>query len=405
VAGSTIRAGHADQEGWSQVAEPTVDRRARRGPRSGGSRPGRAAADGRAEAIDQAVVRTRESVRDRAVRLTPLLVLVIAIVLVMLGQLAEDLADTEPLQLLARPLDAQRRWTLIVAVVYMLVIGRIIERMVNRSLATLDALINVDPDRFRDYMARMRRPGLGVDLILLAISAGVVLVLFLALRTSLPIDDTVTNTPVYLPANGVMAIAIVVQYTLVGWAVLALVWSTISRARALGELSREPLEIDVFDTSNVLPLGNIALATALAPAGVIVILLFGFGAPSMAVSWTLLLLVTLASLLALLLPLRGIHRQMDAAKESALASLNARLRASYEEASAAVPPSPEDTTRLNHRVATLVNLRKTVGEMTTWPFRDTLALGRAVLIATAPLIYTVINELITFFVIGPLTRS
>ena len=346
----------------------------------------------------------RASVRDRAIRLSPVLVLVVAVVLVILGQLAEDLADTEPLQLLT-PLSAQRRWTLIVAVVYMLVIGRVIERMVNRSLATLDALVHVDPERFRDYMSRMRRPGLAVDLILLAASAAVVIVLFLALKTSLPIDDGVTNAPVFLPANGAIAAAILVQYTLVGWAVLALVWSTISRARALGELSQEPLEIDVFDTTNVLPLGNIALATALAPAGVIVILLFGFGAPSMAVSWTLLVLVTLASLLALLLPLRGIHRQMDAAKEAALSTLNVRLRESYQAASAATPPSPEITTQLNHRVSTLVNLRKTVGEMTTWPFRDTLALGRAVLIATAPLIYTVINELITVFLIGPLTRG
>jgi hypothetical protein len=137
---------------------------------------------------------------------------------------------------------------------------------------------------------------------------------------------------------------------------------------------------------------------------VIVILLLGLGAPSMPISWTLLVLVTLASLFALLLPLRGIHRQMDDAKEAALSTLNARLRTSYEEASGSVPPSPEATTRLNHRVSALVNLRKTVGEMTTWPFRDTLALGRAVLIATAPLIYTVINELIKVFFIGPLSR-
>ena len=42
--------------------------------------------------------------------------------------------------------------------------------------------------------------------------------------------------------------------------------------------------------------------------------------------------------------------------------------------------------------------------MTTWPFRDTIAFGRAVLIALAPLIYTVVNELIKVFLIGPLNR-
>lgn len=371
------------------MAQPTADRRAKRSAGPEGKRTRRASVEERASV-------ERASVRDRAIRLSPLLVLIAAIVLVILGQLAEDIADSEPLQLLA-PMSALRRWTLIVAVVYMLVIAMVTDRLVDRSLAKLDAVIHIDPARFREYMARMRRPGLAVDLILLAASGLVVVVLFVALQTSLPIDDPVTEAPVFLPTNGAGATAVLIQYALVGWAVLTLVWSTVRRARALGELAREPLDVDVFDTSNVLPLGNIALATALAPAGVVVILLLGLGPPSSPISWSLLLLVTLASLFALLLPLRGIHGQMEGAKETALSTLNVRLRASYEEASAATPPGPEATTQLNHRVSTLVNLRKTVGEMTTWPFRDTLALGRAVLIATAPLIYTVINELIKIF--------
>src|SRR5687768_13904328 len=127
------------------VAQPTAERRGKRTARPEAERDTRAAVEARATARDGA------SVRDRAMRLSPLLVLIAAVVLVILGQLAEDLADSEPLQLLT-PLDAKGRWTLIVAVVYMLVIGRIIERMVTRSLATLDALVDVDQERFRDYM-------------------------------------------------------------------------------------------------------------------------------------------------------------------------------------------------------------------------------------------------------------
>ena len=37
---------------------------------------------------------------------------------------------------------------------------------------------------------------------------------------------------------------------------------------------------------------------------------------------------------------------------------------------------------------------KTVQEMTTWPFRDTVAFGRAILIASAPLIYAALAQLI-----------
>ena len=48
-------------------------------------------------------------------------------------------------------------------------------------------------------------------------------------------------------------------------------------------------------------------------------------------------------------------------------------------------------------------MRKAVQEMTTWPFRDTVAFGRAVLIAAAPLIYTTLSELIRVFWIRPLS--
>jgi hypothetical protein len=57
---------------------------------------------------------------------------------------------------------------------------------------------------------------------------------------------------------------------------------------------------------------------------------------------------------------------------------------------------------LNERTSILIPLRKTVQEMTTWPFRDTVAFGRAVLIAAAPLIYAVLSQLINVFWITPL---
>jgi hypothetical protein len=336
-------------------------------------------------------------------RVPPAVVVIAAVALVAAGQVAEDLADSEPLQLLS-PLDAVRRWTLILAVLYMLGISRAVDRFVKRSLADLDAAFHIDPERFRHYALRVRRPDVLVDAMLLAISGVLVVLLFGTMQTSLPIDDPVTGQPVHLPTGVIGLFLIFAQYTVVGWAVLSLVYCTISRARALGQLSRVPLEIDVFDTTNLLPLGNIALATALAPAGIIVILLIGFGRPSSPISWSLLVLVTLASLVALILPLRGIHRQMDAAKGHVLTFLNGELRKVYEQVNLPGATDITETTRLNHRASTLVNLRKTVDEMTTWPFRDTLALTRAVLIAMAPLIYTVINELIKLFWIAPLAR-
>jgi len=385
--GPTIRALLTGRTGRANVAEPTVEQplpkviaRSRR-PRASGAA---AAALGRP--VDRAA---------------PLVALAAAVALVIAGQLVEDLSDSQPFQLFSQPIGL-RRWTLIVAVLYSLGISIVIDRMVGQSLTALDRLVRLNPDRFREYTITMRRQGRTADAVLLAAAAAFVVVIFLGLQTSLPIDDPTTNAQLFLPANPIAMLLVLVEYSIVGWAMASLVWATVRRTRALGELSREPMHVDVFDTENVLPFGNIALATALAPAGVVVILLFGFGRPSSPLSWALLLLVTLASLFALLQPLRGIHGQLDRAKERALGDINHRLRECYDELRAEPAPAGPALTDLNSRVGTLVALRKTVGEMTTWPFRDTIAFGRAVLIALAPLIYTVVNELIKVFFINPL---
>jgi hypothetical protein len=95
---------------------------------------------------------------------------------------------------------------------------------------------------------------------------------------------------------------------------------------------------------------------------------------------------------------------MEGAKDRTLSDINHRLRESYDELRQPKAESAEAMSSLRNRVATLIDLRRTVSETTTWPFRDTIALGRAVLIALAPLIYTVINELIKIFYLNPLNR-
>lgn len=351
-------------------------------------------------------------IRDRLGRTAPLLIVILGVALMAAAQLVEDFSDSEPLQLLSPP-TAIRRWTVIVAVLYMLAIARSVDGLVLRSMAALRDDVDLDEARFVRYAQRLRRLDVRIEVLLLVLSALTVFALFSVLGTSLPIDDPVTNAPRLLPGVAIEAATILAGYTVLGWAVLSLVACTVRRARALGQLSREPFRVDVFDATNLLPFGNIALAASLAPAGIIVILLFGFGRPSAPLSWTVLALATGASILALLLPLRGIHHQMATAKHSAQAGLNTRIRELYERAGtgfeARIPAEGGEAARdesawMNNRLSTLVTLRRTVQEMTTWPFRDTLAFGRAVLIASAPLIYTVMSELIKVFWIGPLSR-
>lgn len=309
--------------------------------------------------------------------------------LVLAGQLAEDVADGGPLQMLPPTLLVQR-WTVVVATLYMLASVEFIRRVVGRSAGVFPHVVRIDAARLRTYIARMRQPTAVVDVALLALSAAIVVLLFVIQRIDLP----VTGGPQGLPGDALTAFLVLAGYTIIGWAGLRVVVGTIRAARVLRALSHEPLEVNVFDTTNLLPFGNAALAIAMAPALVIVILLLGLGQPSTPLGWTVLSLAALASILSLLLPLRVIHGKMFRTKLAALERLNDHIRGAHD---TVLGPHDLDATgisALSDRTATLIALRKTVQEMTTWPFRDTVTFGRAVLIASAPIVYTVLSELI-----------
>jgi hypothetical protein len=338
-----------------------------------------------------------------AVRHRSVILALVATAIVFCGQLAEALADSAPLKVLP-PTMAIQRWTMVALVAYVFGTSAAVEWTVQRALAAVRSVVKIDEAAFRGYAMRMGRLPRRLDGILLLASALTAVILFGVLGSDLLLDDPVTGAAQHLPADPVVAGVILSAYTVVGWAVLRLVFGTARLAWLLFNLAREPLEIRVFDTSSLIPFGNIALALAIAPAGVIVILIIGLGSPTTPLAWIVLVEATLASLLALLLPLLGIHRQMSRAKYAAMGELSVRLTELYHDVSSALPVEGAESARLSNSASTLIQMRKAVQEMTTWPFRDTVAFGRAVLIALAPLIYTTLSELIRVFWIGPLAR-
>lgn len=316
------------------------------------------------------------------------------------GQLVEDLADSPTVQMWA-PTFLIQRWTVIAVVLYALLIWVVLDITARRSLASVRHVVKIEPPGFDSYVQRMRRPPAIVDGAIFLGCVLINLILFVGFKVDLLLDDPVLRTGTKLPTDPIAATIVVLGYTVIGWAFLRLIYVATRMARQLGKMSREPLSIDVFDTSDLVPFGNIALALALAPAGVILILLVGLGVPTTVVGWSVIMEATLAIVLALLLPLWGIHSQMSAAKDAALTKLSTRIGELYETVSGQFPAEPSEATRVGAATGALIPLRKTVQEMTTWPFRDTVALGRAVLIASAPLIYATLSELINIFIIGP----
>ena len=352
-------------------------------------RPSQAANVSSAKAATAAL----ETLRDRLSSIAYPLVVLVAVVMVALGQYGEDLTDNSANHLLTSPL-ALRRWAIIALVLYELVIARLVETTVRHSLSLLRPVVRIDGPTFAAYERRMNGLNIRVELLVLLAAALICALLFLVLGVEPLADDPFSTQSVHMPAEPLGAALVLSGYIVLGWAGGRLLALTIRLGRELGRLSRESLNINVFDTVNVLPFGNIALAVALAPAGIIAILLIGLGAPSSVIGWTALVLATVASVLALLLPLRGIHDQMYAAKDQALEMLNTRITDIYDEVAAAPLTQPDRVTRISQVAGAILPLRKTVQEMTTWPFRDTVALARALLIASAPLIYTTLSEFI-----------
>ena len=331
------------------------------------------------------------------------LAVIVTVGLVLAGQLVEDSLDSPPLQMLSG--EAVTRWTIVLAVLYMVVILKFLERPVRRALAALQPVVKISPRDFNRYAARMAPPGARSGIAILVASGVLAAIEFPLAGIDLPGGkDPVTHAPTHLAGDPWLALVELAGYVILGWAGLRLVYGTIRLGRALGQLSREPLEVNVFDTTGLLPFGRIALAVALAPAGLIAILLFGFGQPQ-GYGWIVLAMATLASLLALVLPLRGVHHQMFLAKQSVLANVNRDITQIYAELNIPAASDAPALARLTNRTATLIALRKLVGDMTTWPFQDTVAFARAVLVACSPLIYTALNGLVTLFILNPLKTT
>ncbi|HEY7598482.1 MAG TPA: hypothetical protein VH741_01045, partial [Candidatus Limnocylindrales bacterium] len=324
---------------------------------------------------------------------------------VLVGQLVEDMHDSTRMEML--PPNAELgRWAIVGLVVYIVVASNLLRRTWRGALANLRAVVRIPTEQFAAYEARLRLPELGVDVVLLALAAAATLVVFAVFGSPVgggpSIGQPGAGEAGVLPSSAPLALLVLIGYTTLGWVSLRLVYTTVRSALILRELAGEPLDINVFDTGNLEPFGRVALAVALAPAGVILILLAGLGTPQTLLGWAVLLLASSATLLALLLPLLGIHRRMADAKDGALADLGQRLRVVHEEIGRGELADQADLARLRDTANTLVPMRKTVQEMPAWPFRNTAAFGRAVLVASAPLIYATLNELIRIFWIEPL---
>lgn len=275
---------------------------------------------------------------------------------------------------------------------YVLLMMRTLKSSTVRALAELRPSVRVSDDEYDNHVYRMVNTSPRVELALLFISVVGVYLLYGLANNSLALTNTVRASQL-----GAALILVLGPYVIFGWAFLAFVFSTLQLGRALGKLAYRPLSVNIYDVGNLLPFGHISLIYSLAVAGGILILLVGLGQPTQPSSWAVIIMLSVASVAALVFPLRGVNQQMREARHRELERIHAQLRSIHDIILERMDLEPDALSRAATRIGALVDLRKVVLETPTWPYRDTLMIVRAIVVAIAPLMYFILTQIITGF--------
>ena len=188
-------------------------------------------------------------------------------------------------------------------------------------------------------------------------------------------------------------------YTIFGWAGLALVYSTTRFGFGLGGLAQRPLEVNVFDPDGLLPFGGLSLRHSFTVALTILLLIIPLGRPTQPGEYAVVLLASLASLSALILPLWGVHRQMGKARDEAASRISEELGRSQVRLMEGFELDLTAATELANRTDKLVSLRTTMHKSPSWPFRNASSVVRVSLASLSPLIYFILSEILRAYLL------
>jgi hypothetical protein len=165
---------------------------------------------------------------------------------------------------------------------------------------------------------------------------------------------------------------------------LLMIW----RMANLARLSNQPLEINLFDPRGLYAFGNLsfAYASVISVRMLLQILFFGFIQGSgMAVIFSI---ASVASLLALILPIWAVHAQMLKAKIDLLERLDGELNAQTRRFVGG-EREPELLAQTAAAVQSLGAMRDRIAARWTWPVPDSVTAVQAVAISGAPTLLSV----------------
>lgn len=162
------------------------------------------------------------------------------------------------------------------------------------------------------------------------------------------------------------------------------------RMVGLAQLARQPLEINLFDASNLAPIGKLSLWYSLLIIGGELLHLALLGAPNLE-ALAITLFSTVASIAALWLPLWSVHLQMKALKARMLAALSARVGAQMQGLLATDDP---DVRRYTDQLQALQGARTIIQSLSSWPITSVVSTARALFVPFVPILYVLAQQLV-----------
>lgn len=283
--------------------------------------------------------------------------------------------------------------------VYLLVALPMLKTFTAQALEQLRPVVRIPEGDFRAFMRRMICVNLQLDLFLMLVSTGLVVLLLAVLRLPTPMGGSIT----YLPPTWWQAGTILLNYSLLGWLLLLLLYSSIRLGKGLGELARKPLTVNVFDPTPLLPFGHLALRHSLTLVGLILVLIVPLGRPTEMIDYLVIAGLSLGSLLSLILPLRGVYFQIRRAKTGVLHHVSDQFYRIQSDLVGDQRLDKNELENLSKSASDLDHLRRLILITPSWPFRNVYATTRAVLTAMSPLLYFLITELIRVYILPFIT--
>lgn len=278
----------------------------------------------------------------------------------------------------------------LVVVLYILTHLQLIKDVSVEALAQLRAAVQIPDAHYEQIVGRLIRPRAWIEagLGLLALTLGIIFFV-------LP-PDQLRALP-HQTAAAIVAVALIFLFYVIGLMLLFnLVYTGIRNALGLGELAQQPLVVNVFDPGPLLAFGRLSLLHSLAFVGVFLIPLAVIGPPQQG-GW-LVIGLSIVTLLALFVPLWGVHQQIVKAREQVLAGICGELMAVQTALVTGLPKDTDAMKTMAERAEALNAFRKNVLSGPSWPFRDFGAVLRAVAAAASPLIYLILNQIVQTYV-------